>query len=181
MILRTERLVLRRWQPGDAEPFAALNADPEVTRFVGGPMTREASDAMVARFEAFLDERGYGRWAVEEAGTLVGFAGLGTHPFVGGAIEIGWRLARHAWGRGVATEAARAVVDVAFGEAGLDRIVAVVHPDNAASIGVCRKLGMTLAEERDGLVVYALANEPVNELTTSRSEPANSGSDRSAP
>jgi len=171
--LRTERLVLRRWLPADAEPFAALNADPEVTRFVGGPMTREASDAMIARFEACFAERGYGRWAVEEGGALVGFVGLGPHPFVGDAIEVGWRLARHAWGRGIATEAARAVVGKALGEIGLDRVVAVVHPDNAASLGVCRKLGMTLAEERDGLAVY--------ELTTSRSDPSNSGSDRSAP
>ena len=173
MTFATERLVLRRWRPEDLEPFAALNADPEVTRFVGGPMAREASDTMVARFEACHDERGYGRWAVEESGALVGFTGLGPHPFVGGAIEIGWRLARHAWGRGIATEAARAVVDLAFGEIGLSRIVAVVHPDNAASIGVCRHLGMTLAEEREGLFVY--------ELTSSRSDPSNSGWVRRAP
>lgn len=169
----TERLVLRRFTPADAEAFAAVNADPEVTRFVGGPLDREASDAFLARTMAFWDERGYGRCAVEEAGTLLGFAGLGTHPIAGDDVEIGWRLARHAWGRGLATEAARAVADLAFGPWGLSRLVAVMHPENAASLGVARNLGMTPYATRDGLVVYA--------LTTSRSDPSSSGWSRSAP
>lgn len=162
-MIRTERLVLRRWRAADAEPFAALNAHPEVARFVGGPMTREASDAMIARFTAFHAQRGWGRFAVEWQGECVGFVGLGLHPFVGNDVEIGWRLAWHAWGHGIATEAARAVVAAAPGW-GVGRLVSVVHPDNLASQAVCGRLGMELAEERDGLRVYA--------LTSSRSEPS---------
>ena len=163
-MIRTGRLLLRRWRSADAAAFAALNADPEVTRFVGGPMTRAGSDALMARFVAGFAQRGYDRFAVEHEGECVGFVGLGLHPFVGGEVEIGWRLARHVWRRGLATEGARAVLDAAPGW-GLERVVAVVHPDNAASIGVCRALGMALRETREGLSVYSVA--------TRRSEPSN--------
>lgn len=158
--IETPRLLLRRWRAEDLAPFAALNADPEVTRYVGGPMTREASDAMVGRFEAGFGERGYSRWAVELGGRLVGFCGLGLHPVVPGDVEIGWRLARDVWGQGVATEAAVAVRDWAVGSGVLGRVVAVVHPDNAASIRVAEKTG--LAYERDAdldglrVLVYGL-------------------------
>jgi RimJ/RimL family protein N-acetyltransferase len=165
-VIRTPRLLLRRWRSADAAPLAALNADPEVMRFVGGPLSREASDATIARSTAFFAETGYGRYAVEWRGECVGYVGLGRHPFVGDDVEIGWRLARHAWGNGLATEGARAVVAAAPSYE-LDRLVSVVHPDNAASRAVCGRLGMALEVERDGLLVYA--------LTTSRSEPASSG------
>jgi RimJ/RimL family protein N-acetyltransferase len=143
-IVETERLVLRRWREGDAEPFAAINADPEVTAFVGGPMERAASDALLARIAAEWDDRGYGRAAVEERGTgrLLGFTGLGGHGAVEGAVEIGWRLARDVWGRGYATEAATAMRDLAFTAYGLDRIVSVALPANGASVAVMRKIGM---------------------------------------
>jgi RimJ/RimL family protein N-acetyltransferase len=172
-VIRTERLLLRRWRPEDAAPLAALNADPEVMRFVGGPIGRAASDGTIARSTAFHAARGYGRWAVEHEGALLGYVGLGTHPVIGDGVEIGWRLARSAWGRGFATEGARAVV-AAAPAFGLDRLVAVVHPDNAASVAVCRRLGMAPERTTDGgLSVYA--------LTTSRSEPGNVGWSRSAP
>src|ERR1051326_9209005 len=67
--LRTERLVLRRWQESDLEPWAAMNADPEVREHLGDLLTREQSDASVARFQAEFDERGYGWWAVEVLAT----------------------------------------------------------------------------------------------------------------
>lgn len=157
----TERLVLRRWRAEDAEPFAAVNADPLVMRHLGGPMTREASDAMVARFEAQWTELGFGRCAVEDrsTGTLLGFVGLGLHPVVPGDVEIGWRLASAWWRRGLATEAALAVRDLAFGEYGLPRLVSVAVPENAASLGVMRSIGMAhshdLVHEGLALTVWA--------------------------
>lgn len=152
----TERLVLRSFRPEDAEAFAAINADPLVTRFVGGPMSREASDALLARFVA---EGEMARWAVERDGELLGFCGLGTHPVAPDEVEIGWRLASRVWGQGIATEAATAVRDLAFGRFGLDHLVAVIHPDNVASIRVAEKIGMAYgrdATDGDGtrLVVY---------------------------
>ena len=147
IVARTARLVLRRWEPGDAAAFAAINADPVVTRFVGGPLTRAASDAFLDRMLAHWAEHGYGRCAVEMDGVLLGYAGVGPHPLGLGCPEIGWRLAAHCWGRGLGTEAARAARDLAFGEWGLPRLVAVMHPDNAATLGVARNLGMTFRRE----------------------------------
>lgn len=98
--LRTDRLVLRRWRDSDLEPWAALNADPEVREHLGDLLTRAESDASVARFQADLDRRGFGWWAVEvrATGEFVGFAGPDPvddgMPFTG--VEIGWRLARRA-------------------------------------------------------------------------------------
>jgi RimJ/RimL family protein N-acetyltransferase len=142
----TPRLVLRRFAPEDAAAFAEINADPLVMRFVGGPLSRAASDALLARF---VDEGDLARWAVERDGRLLGFCGLGKHP-VADDLEIGWRLASHAWGQGLATEAATAVRDLAFGRFGLPRIVAVIHPDNTASVRVAQKIGM--AYGRDALL-----------------------------
>jgi RimJ/RimL family protein N-acetyltransferase len=140
----TERLVLRRFTPDDAEAYAAINADPLVTRFVGGPMSREASDASLARI---LAEEPFARWAVERDGVLLGFCGLGRHPLAGDDVEIGWRLASSVWGQGLATEAATAVRELAYGTYGLRRVVAVIHPDNVASLRVAEKIGR--AYERD--------------------------------
>lgn len=144
LIVETERLVLRRWRSDDAEPFAAINADPVVMRFVGGPLSRRDSDRVLERMETHWDTYGFGRCAVEEKLTarLLGFVGLGRHPAVPGATEIGWRLASHSWGRGLATEAAHAMRDLAFGRFGLDRVVSVAVPENAASLRVMRKIGM---------------------------------------
>ncbi|MDX2642567.1 GNAT family N-acetyltransferase [Streptomyces sp. NPDC001902] len=145
--LSTERLILRRWQDRDLAPWAAMNADPEVREHLGEPLTREQSDASVARFLAEFDERGYGWWAVEirATGGFAGFAGLDRVddglPFTG--VEIGWRLARAAWGKGYATEAALAVLAFGFGTLGLDEILAVTTAGNLRSQAVMRRIGMT--------------------------------------
>jgi RimJ/RimL family protein N-acetyltransferase len=158
IVATTERLVLRTWCDGDAEPFAVMNADPEVTRFLGGPWSREKSDGMMARSRAYWDEHGYGRAVVELDGEMVGFTGLGPHPAAPGEVEIGWRLARHVWGRGYATEAALAMKDLASTRWGLASLVSVAVPENGASLAVMRRLGMTLRDEvvHDGqrLVVF---------------------------
>lgn len=152
--LRTQRLVLREWRDEDREPFAALNDDPAVMEHFPSHLTREASDAMVDRITTFLDEHGWGLWAVEVAGTgtFIGFTGLSVPRFEAPftpCVEVGWRLARSAWGHGYATEAARASVAHGFGPLALDEIVAMVVPANDRSQGVMRKLGMTRDEEAD--------------------------------
>jgi RimJ/RimL family protein N-acetyltransferase len=145
--LRTDRLVLRRWRDSDLAPWAAMNADPEVREHLGAPLTREQSDASVARFEAAFDRRGYGWWAVEvrATGEFVGFAGLDEvdedMPFTG--VEIGWRLARTAWGHGYATEAARAVLTHAFDVLAFREVLAVTTAANPRSRAVMCRIGMT--------------------------------------
>ncbi|MFD7235118.1 GNAT family N-acetyltransferase [Streptomyces syringium] len=145
--LRTERLTLRPWREADLAPWAAMNADPEVREFLGEPLTRERADASVAVFQAEFAARGYGWWAVEvtATGEFIGFAGLDDvedwAPFTG--VEIGWRLARSAWGHGYATEAARAVLAFGFGTLGLAEILAVTTATNTRSRAVMTRLGMT--------------------------------------
>lgn len=145
--LLTDRLVLRGWRDSDLEPWAAMNADPEVREHLGDLLTREQSDASVASFRAEFEQRGYGWWAVElrATGEFIGFAGLDPvddeMPFTG--VEIGWRLARSAWGKGYATEAALAGLDFGFETLGLHEILAVTTATNLRSQAVMRRIGMT--------------------------------------
>lgn len=145
--IRTERLLLRPWKEADLEPWSAMNADPEVRRYLGDLMTREQSDGSVATFQAEFEERGYGWWAVEvvATGSFAGFAGLDQveddMPFSG--VEIGWRLARDAWGNGYATEAARATLRFGFDVLALPEIMAVTTSGNQRSRAVMRRIGMT--------------------------------------
>ncbi|WP_345142504.1 GNAT family N-acetyltransferase, partial [Streptomyces mexicanus] len=145
--LPTERLVLRGWRASDLGPWAAMNADPEVRAYFPDVLTRQQSEASVARFQADLDRRGWGWWAVEvrATGEFVGFAGLDPveegMPFTG--VEIGWRLARRAWGHGYATEAARAALAFGFERLRLTEILAVTAASNLRSRAVMHRLGMT--------------------------------------
>jgi RimJ/RimL family protein N-acetyltransferase len=146
--IRTERLLLRQWREADFEPFAALNADPEVMRYFPAPMTREASDAFAERTRAQIAERGWGLWAVEVArgAPFIGFVGLGQPSWEAHftpAVEIGWRLARAHWGRGYATEAARAAAGFAFETVGLVEIVSFTSTINLPSRRVMERIGMT--------------------------------------
>ncbi len=124
-----------------------MNADPEVREHLGDLLTRERSDASVARFQAEFDQRGYGWSAVEvqATGEFIGFAGLDQvddgMPFTG--VEIGWRLARPAWGHGYASEAALAVLAHGFDTLGLPEILAVTTATNHRSQAVMRRIGMT--------------------------------------
>ena len=141
-MIRTERLVLRQWREEDKEPFAALNADPVVMEHFPSTMTREESDAFVERCAAAIASRGWGFWAVEAEGTFIGFVGLNEPGFMPG-VEIGWRLARDAWGRGYATEAARAVLAFAFDELGLAEVISFTTVENRRSRRVMERIGMT--------------------------------------
>jgi len=146
--IRTRRLVLRQWQDEDLEPFAELNADPEVMRHFPGMLTREQSDAFVELQRNLLAERGWGLWAVEaDSGVgFIGFVGLAVPRFEAHfmpAVEIGWRLRRGAWGHGYATEAAGGAADYAFDEIGLDEIVSFTTTANERSRRVMQRIGMS--------------------------------------
>jgi len=147
-MLETDRLLLRRWRPDDLAPFAALNADPEVMEHFPARLSRAESDAFVARIEAAFDKSGYGLWAVEvkTSGDFIGFTGLLLQTFPAHftpAVEVGWRLARSAWGHGYASEAARAALAYGFDTAGLGEIVSMTAAVNDRSRRVMQRIGMS--------------------------------------
>ncbi|MEM9555555.1 MAG: GNAT family N-acetyltransferase [Acidobacteriota bacterium] len=143
----SERLQLRSWRDADRAPFAALNADPVVMEHYPAPLTRAESDALLDRWQAQIEARGWGFWAVEhkDTGTLIGGVGLSIprppFPFLP-CVEVGWRLARQHWGHGYATEAARVALDAGFGPIGLDEIVSFTAASNLRSRAVMERLGM---------------------------------------
>jgi RimJ/RimL family protein N-acetyltransferase len=145
--LETERLILRRWRPEDRAPFAAMNADPRVLRYLSPPLPPDRSDALIDRIESCFEARGYGLWAVEARAesSFVGFAGLSpvdlAVPFAP-AVEVGWRLARAHWGHGYATEAATAALAFGFEQRDLQEIVSFTAQINERSRAVMRRLGM---------------------------------------
>ena len=146
-VLRTERLVLRGWRPEDRDPYGALNADPDVMEHFVGVLDRATSDAEAERFAADLERDGWGHWVVTlpEDDRLIGFTGLAVVDFPASwtpATEIGWRFARHAWGHGYATEAARAVLAFAFESLGLDEVVSFTATSNLPSQRVMQRIGM---------------------------------------
>lgn len=152
--LATARLWLRRWREADREPFARMNADPEVMRHFPALLTRAESDALIEKFEAHFETHGYGIWALEIPGVtaLAGFVGLKRvdfdAPFVP-AIEIGWRMRRDLWGQGYATEAAEAVLAHAFDDLFIDEIVSFTTRENLRSRAVMERIGMVRDEGGD--------------------------------
>jgi ribosomal-protein-alanine N-acetyltransferase len=147
-LLTTGRLVLRRWRHGDREPFAALNADPQVMEHFPATLTRDESDALIDRIDAGFEDRGFGLWALEiaETGQFIGFTGLSVPSFQAHftpAVEIGWRLSRSSWGHGYASEAARRALGFAFDELGLSEVVSFTSATNIRSQAVMRRIGMT--------------------------------------
>lgn len=166
--LRTERLLLRQWREDDRATFAAMNADPRVLEHFPARLTRRQSDALADRARATIAARGWGLWAVEVTGgedgpfshrrsaaaagrdlppgAFIGFIGLAEPRFEAHftpAVEVGWRLAHDAWGRGYATEGARAATAFAFEQLGLDELVSFTVVANTRSRRVMEKLGMT--------------------------------------
>lgn len=144
-MIRTDRLLLRRWRDADREPFAAMNADPAVTEHLQGPMSRERSDDFLDRIERHWEEHGWGLWAVEVPGeaSFVGYVGLWPAAYIApGMVEVGWRLAREHWRHGYATEAARDALGFGFTEVGLAEIVSFTVPQNVRSRRVMERIGL---------------------------------------
>lgn len=148
--LETPRLILRRWRSSDREPYAAMNADPEVMRYFPAVLDRERSDLSADRIDAGFDLHGHGRWAMErrDTGEFIGFTGVGPMPEgVPGSdgMEIGWRVARAHWRQGFALEAATAALDAAFAPdavPALQEVNSITAVINEPSRGVMRRLGM---------------------------------------
>lgn len=146
-ILSTERLILRNWKPDDRVPFARMNADHMIMEYFPRKLDEKASNRLVERFQKHIDEHGYGPYAVEhkDSGEFIGFVGLHNVemdvPFAP-AVEIAWRLDYGYWGKGYATEAARAVIQQAFSALSMKEIVAFAVHDNTRAIHIMEKLGM---------------------------------------
>lgn len=162
----TERLILRPYRDDDLPLLAALNADPEVMRYLGGAMTTAQSDAMAARINARLASRGEGMAAVERRadGRLLGMCGMSPEIWYPDVLELGWRLARPYWGQGYACEAGRAWLRIAFDVYDEDRLISLADAPNQRSIAVMKRLGFTFdhaAELEDdagafSAVIYAI-------------------------
>lgn len=153
MQIETERLRLRPWRETDRVPLAAMHADAEVMADYRRLVAATESDAKLDRYQNAIDTLGFGRWALEDrAGRFLGYVGvmpnLPDHPRAPGH-EVGWRLVRAAWGRGYATEAARAALADVFTRVGLAEVVSYTAPDNLRSQAVMARLALTRRPELD--------------------------------
>ena len=150
-MIRGEHVTLRQWIDADLAPFAAMSVDSEVMLHMRSPLTREESDALVERARGQIAEHGYGLWAIDVPGLgFAGFVGLAKVPFevpLAGfetaQHEIGWRLARAAWGHGYATEGAMLALRHGFDEAKLPQITSFAALGNRASVAVMKRIGLT--------------------------------------
>ena len=153
VVLTTPRLRLRTFRPDDLPLYAALNADPEVVRFLGGPLSRDESDAIAEYAQGLHAREGIGLLAVERAedGVFVGMCGLHHVTDWYPDIEVAWRLARTHWGHGYATEAAAAWLRHGFTILDLPRVISIAdrEPPNVRSIAVMRRLGMVHDHDAD--------------------------------
>src|SRR2546425_2880982 len=141
--IETERLLLRELHPDDLDDLAALFADPDVVRYVGDgqPAGRDEAERALHSTMRRWEEHGFGRWAALDRKTGK-FIGMGGFRSLFGTPEVVYHLAKENWGKGYATELARAALRFGFEERGFDRIVAIAKPQNTASIHVMEKLGM---------------------------------------
>lgn len=162
--LETERLWLRRWSQEDSGEYRRILGDPEVMRYMGSGVRFKAKRAVagllalvsdvetrrnIDRLTSHWRRFGFGEWAVEErpTGALIGKIGLVYHPdWVAdpAKVEIGWLLARRAWGQGFATEGAHASLAFAFERLGMERIISITKPENRRSLRVMERLGLSL-------------------------------------
>jgi ribosomal-protein-alanine N-acetyltransferase len=181
--LRTERLVLRPWRDEDVEPFAAMNADPRVMEFFPNTNTHAESVATLGRIRTHFAAHGFGLWAIELVGgaSFAGMLGLSVPSFQAHftpCVEVGWRLPVEHWGRGYATEGARAALAFGFDQLALPEIVSFTTVNNLRSRRVMERLGMYRTPDDDFLhpalpdghpvrphVLYRLSRDAYRHLT----------------
>ena len=147
-MIETDRLILAEWRDDHRDAIAAINADPVVMRYFVAPMTRAETDAQVDRQIASQAANGFCFWAVERKadGVLLGLAGLKSgapDTPIAGDLEIGWRLGRHGWGQGFASEAALAALRHGFANPAVPRIAAITAAGNEKSWRVMERIGMS--------------------------------------
>ena len=151
--IRSERLTLRSWRESDRAEFAALNGASEVMQDLAGPLDRAGSDAKFDRYVTAFERCGFCRWALEDTdGQFLGYAGvMPSRPYhpLGLHADIGWRLKRSAWGRGYATEAAKAALRDVFARTPLKEVLAYTSADNLRSQAVIGRLNMQRAASLD--------------------------------
>jgi RimJ/RimL family protein N-acetyltransferase len=142
--IETERLRLRGWREDDLDIYAEMMADPDVMRFLGGPLARIDAWRSLASAVGHWVLRGFGLWAVErkEDGVLIGRVGV-QRPEGWPGTEVGWTLDRRYWGNGYATEAAKASLDYGFRTTSLPKLISLIDPENQASQRVAERLGET--------------------------------------
>jgi RimJ/RimL family protein N-acetyltransferase len=164
----TARLVLRPRDMGDFDACVAMDNDPEVIRYVGPPWsTTEEHLAFLRRRIRTRYRPGLGYWAIvprEEPARFLGWILLHPCKVAGAEVEIGWRLIRAAWGRGYATEAARPILAQGFAKTDIREVVADIDPENAGSIRVAEKIGLTYKR----VVLYE--GEPMRRYSITRAE-----------
>jgi RimJ/RimL family protein N-acetyltransferase len=171
--IRTARLVLRRWREDDVTPMSAINADPEVMRWIGdgSVLDEQQTKAAIEGWERQWNRHGFGLFALElpATGELIGFTGLAVPEFlpeVLPAVEIGWRLGRPFWGLGLATEAARAALRFGLIDCGQEQILSIAQVGNDASERIMGKLGMRLERE----TVHPACGRPVRVHAISKTQ-----------
>ncbi len=170
VVVTTPRLLLRTFRRDDLPHYAALNAHPEVVRYLGGvPLTREHSDELAAWAQERYAEEGIGLLAVErrDDGVFLGMSGLHHQSSYPDDVEVAWRFAYEHWGHGYATEAATGWLDHGFATLGLPRVISITEEANVRSLAVMRRLGMVFDHEGKvedegevfDAVVYAITAE----------------------
>ncbi|MFN8406759.1 MAG: GNAT family N-acetyltransferase [Sphingobacteriaceae bacterium] len=187
IVIETERLLLRTWQESDELPYLRINQDPKVIEFLPGSLTMEQVREFMSHENEQYYTKGYTLWAacLKETQELIGFIGLDYTDWPGvdftPFVDIGWRLGTQYWGKGYATEGARAVLNFGFNTCGLDQIVAYTAHANIRSMRVMEKLGMKLDSKADFAhpslpadhplsrhVLYRLSKEEFEKFSLSR-------------
>jgi RimJ/RimL family protein N-acetyltransferase len=161
MVCETPRLRLREYSEGDLDSLVAVVGDPDEMRFYPRPKTRDEASAWIKGNLGLYQDHGFGFWVMESIATaeFLGYSGIRPHETLPD-IEIGWHTRKKFWNQGIGTEAAGASRDLAFNRFALHRLIAIVHPENIASIHVAENIGMR--PERETIlddypcVVYAI-------------------------
>ena len=153
-MIETERLTLREWREEDVAPLLAICRDPLVMEFLGPLQSQDEVEAAIARQRGHQAKLGHCYWAIERKsdGMMIGFCGIQPEPegiSIAGLPDIGWRLARDAWGQGYAREAAQATLEWGFANFGYEAIWAIPVPANIRSWGLMERLGMTRQIDMD--------------------------------
>ena len=164
-VIETERIILRELDDLDLNALAEIYADPEVMRFVGNGsvLNREQTAKSISNWKKYYERFKFGNWATVEKDTseFIGLCGLSWLPD-NSDIEVSYLFSKPSWGKGFATETAKAILDYGFNNLGLKRIVALVYPENSTSIHVIEKLGMKHEGEKEffgkKLLFYSLEN-----------------------